>query len=248
MLVFHGGGGQAKFMIKMTGMNKLSEKNDFIVVYPDGTGSKLLPALKTWNTGNCCGRAKKLNTDDTGFVRAIIKDIKRTININTEKIFATGISNGAMMSYKLACEAPDLVSGIAPVAGTLNIASCKPDQPVPVIHFHGTADNFCRYEGGVGSKSVSRRNFKSVEYSINTWKTINGCSNETSEFYKKGKAQCIQYEKCKNNSSVVLCTIIDGGHTWPDGHSQYPALMGEVNQDVNATQLMWEFFNIERSK
>ena len=136
ILCFHGGGGNANSQIKMTGMNKSADKHGFIVAYPDGTPSFMVENMKTWNSNNdCCGRANRINSNDVGFVRAIIAELKQKLYIDPDRIYATGMSNGGMMSYRLACELSDQIAAIAPVAGTLNITPCKPQRPCTCYSF-----------------------------------------------------------------------------------------------------------------
>jgi len=128
VLVFHGGGGNAEGAVRMTGFNSLADEKGFIVVYPNGTGRLSDDKLLTWNGGTCCGWAQEQNVDDVGFVRAIVADLQSMASIDMKRIYATGISNGGIMSYRLACEASDLIAAIGPVAGTQNIAPCKPKE------------------------------------------------------------------------------------------------------------------------
>ena len=128
VIVLHGGGGNAASAGKMTGMNQQANRENFIVVYPNGAG-RLGDRLLTWNSGNCCGYALDHQVDDVGFLRALVERLLTQYPIDPKRVYATGISNGGMMSYRLACEASDLVAAIAPVAAALN-TECKPVEPV----------------------------------------------------------------------------------------------------------------------
>lgn len=243
ILNFHGGGGNASNHMRYGDMNAIADKYGFIVVYPDGTGAALMPKLKTWNSGdNCCGKARKINSDDVGFTSAIIDDIEKKFNANPNRIYSTGMSNGAMMSYRLACELSGKIAAIAPVSGTLNLTTCSPKRPVPILHFHGMEDQNCRFDGGIGKNSISKANFKSVPYSIDTWKKINQCSNETVIIYQKGQATCYKFESCKGKADVILCKIKGMGHTWPGVKTKLPELLGPNSFDINASETMWDFF------
>lgn len=242
VLNLHGGGGNALTEQKFTGMNKTAEKYGFIVAYPQGIPSLLTNNMRTWNAGSCCGRAKRINSDDVSYIKAVINDIEKNYNIDNKRIYSTGMSNGAMMSYRLACEASDKIAAIAPVAGTLNVDICTPVRPVSIIHFHGTDDDYCTFEGGVGKKSISKLNFKSVPYSINTWKKLNICPTEAKVTYKNGDAICLTYGPCKNKSEITLCTIQNMGHTWPGSSEIKRKFLGKYNNDISANEAMWEFF------
>ncbi len=169
VFVFHGGTGNAESAIRMSGFNGVADQNGFIVVYPNGTGRLSDNKLLTWNGGTCCAYAQENNVDDVGFVRAIVADLQPLVNIDPKRIYATGMSNGGILSQRLACEAADLFAAIAPVSGTLNFSPCNPSQPISVIEFHGTADQKIPYSGGFGPESLVNVDFTSVQDSIGFW-------------------------------------------------------------------------------
>lgn len=239
---FHGGGANANAQAKFSKMNQTADKYGFLVVYPEGTPSLLLPNLKTWNSGNCCGRAQRIKVDDVAFTNAVIEDLKTRLSVDTKRIYATGMSNGAMMAHKVGCELSEKIAAIAPVGGTLNIDSCNPVRPMSVIHFHGKNDTFCPYNGGVGEKSVSRAEFKSVTDTIDSWKKTNFCPDRPRDIFQTKTVKCLTYAPCKDNAEVKLCTILNGGHTWPGGNTRIPQKLGTINKDINANELMWKFF------
>ena len=142
IFVFHGYSGTPEFMLDYTDMADLADTYDFIVAVPKGTGS--WNAL-SWNAGSCCGYASSYNVDDVTFVSDMIDMISSEYCIDPARIFATGLSNGGMMSYRLACELSDRIAAVAPVAGDIRLAECNPPRPVPGIAFHGTADAVIPY-------------------------------------------------------------------------------------------------------
>ena len=109
---------------------------------------------------------------------AALDDLATVAKIDRKRIFATGMSNGAIISYRLASELSDRIAAVAPVAGPMGTETCSPKRPVPLIHFHGTDDQFAAFRGGSGSKSLSRTSFFSVEHSIQAWMKANGCPAE----------------------------------------------------------------------
>ncbi len=139
VLAFHGGLGTAAYMPALTGFSRTADREGFLVAYPNGSGA-LEDRLFTWNGGTCCGYSSRENVDDVGFVRAVIDDIAAHFPLDPRRIYATGISNGGILSYRLACELSDRIAAIGPVAGTQNFPGCAPSAPVAVVHFHGTAD------------------------------------------------------------------------------------------------------------
>jgi polyhydroxybutyrate depolymerase len=240
VFVFHGGTGNAESAIFMSGFNEVADANGFLVVYPNGTGPLDDDKLLTWNVGTCCGFAQRNNVDDVGFVRAIADEIKSMTNIDTNRIYATGMSNGGMLSHRLACEASDLFAAVAPVAGTLNFPSCNPAESISVIEFHGTDDQNLPYDGGKGTDSLVDVDFVSVQDSVEFWVSFNGCNPQpqTESF------EDIQHEAwrgCAESASVELYTIIGGGHSWPGGEQGWPG-SDKPTQTISASQLIWEFF------
>ena len=240
VLVLHGGGGNAANAARMTQMSALADKENFIVVYPNGSG-RLDDTLLTWNSGNCCGYALDNSVDDVGFIRALIEKLQRDYPIDARRVYATGISNGGMMSYRLACELSDKIAAIAPVAGALNV-ECKPAQPVSVIAFHGTNDQNVPYNGGVGSKSIDPhpRTDQSVAYALTFWSQFDQCA-PTPRRDERGSIVHDTYANCANGTGVELYTINGGGHAWPGG-DRLTVLLDAPTQEISATELMWKFF------
>jgi polyhydroxybutyrate depolymerase len=157
------------------------------------------------------------------------------------------VSNGAILSYLLASELSERIAAIAPVGGPMGTEKCAPKRPVPVVHFHGTDDEFAPFKGGKGAKSVSGTGFYSVDHSIRSWVKANGCKAEPTSIEipdkaKDGtKATWKTYGGGKNGAEVVLVTIEGAGHTWS---GQQPAVkfLGKSTRNVSANEMMWEFF------
>lgn len=240
VFAFHGGGGNADIMMRTSGFNKIADEEGFLVVYPNGSG-RLDDKLLTWNGGTCCGFAQENNIDDVGFVRAMLGDLQTIADIDMKRVYATGMSNGGIMSYRLACEAADIFAAIAPVAGTLNFSPCEPSQEVSVLHFHGTDDQQLPYNGGVGTESLVGVDFVSVQDSLAAWASINGCYSQP-RTSSVDEIQHQVWEGCAGSSSVELYTIIGGKHAWPG--SDGPGWVGgdEPTQAISASEIIWQFF------
>lgn len=245
VLAMHGGGTNARTMAEFCGLNEKADEADFVVVYPNGTGREA--ELHTWNAGNCCGYALRHDIDDGGFLRELLNRLADVLPIDERRIYATGMSNGAMMAYRLADELSEQIAAIAAVAGPMGTAECHPRRPVSVIHFHGTADEFAPYRGGKGLKSLSKATFFSVEHSVAAWIAANGCPAEprieTLASEGRSSMQVTQrtYGPGRDDSEVVLVTIEGGGHTWPGRVSTFDFL-GPSTLDISANDLMWDFF------
>jgi polyhydroxybutyrate depolymerase len=247
VMYFHGGGASAINSRPWLGFDALADQKGFIMVYPYGTG--ILPRrLLTFNAGSCCGYAMKHNVDDVGFTRAMLDELGRTFCVDPKRVYSTGYSNGAMMSYRLACEMADRIAAIGTVGGTLGTnISCSPSRPVPVIHFHGTGDPYEPFKGGKGEKSfpgrIHKTVFRGVQDTMKTWARIIGASPAPTRKTVRGAATEYVYGGGRNGSEVVLWEIKGGGHTWPGARSMPMAsMLGPINRDISATQLMWKFF------
>jgi polyhydroxybutyrate depolymerase len=240
VFVFHGGTGNAESAIRMSGFNQVADENGFIAAYPNGTSRVSNDILLTWNGGTCCGFAQQKNIDDVGFTRAIVNDLQSIASIDTKRIYATGMSNGAILSQRLACEATDIFAAIAPVAGTLNFPQCNPSQSISVIEFHGTDDQHIPYDGGFGPQSLVNVDFASVKDSVGFWTSFNKCTSQP----KTNSFNDIQHELwtgCANSTSVELYTVIGGGHAWPGGASSRTEA-DQPTQSISASSLIWKFF------
>jgi polyhydroxybutyrate depolymerase len=245
VLVYHGGGSNAEQMVKFCGLNETADKAGFITVYPSGTGRT--EAALTWNGGNCCAYAMLNKIDDVGFTRALLDDLAKVVKVDAKRVYATGMSNGAIMAYRLASELSDRIAAIAPVAGPMGTDKCDPKRPVPLIHFHGTDDQFAPFKGGKGEKSLSGTSFYSVDHSIQAWLQADGCKDEPviAELPDQAKDGTRVTRKTfgggKDGAEVVLITIDGGGHTWP-GRQPALKILGKSTRNIVANDLIWEFF------
>lgn len=244
VLAFHGGGANAEHMATYTGLNQKSDEAGFIVVYPSGTGR--LKNVLTFNGGNCCGYAMTHQIDDVKFTRQLLDDLAKSANIDAKRVFATGMSNGGIMSYRLASDLSDRIAAIAPIGGPMGTESCKPNRPVSVIHFHGTDDEHAPFKGGKG-KGLSGTEFYSVEHSIQAWVKANGCDRQPvvsklPDIAQDGMTVTRKtYGSGQDGTEVVLIEIAGGGHTWPGQEPRIKSL-GKSAKDISANDLMWEFF------
>jgi polyhydroxybutyrate depolymerase len=248
VLCFHGGGSNPRQMVDFTGLSEAADRHAFAVVYPAGTG--MIEAALTWNAGNCCGRALKEKVDEIAFVTALLDDLEQRLPVDPRRIYATGMSNGAMMCYLVANQLSERIAAIAPVAGPMGTETCEPARPVPIIHFHGTADEFAPFAGGIGRKSISKTNFYSVEHTIAQWVKANRCDPApVIEEFRRGSThftRCTYRPADESGAEVMLYKIHNLGHTWPGRESRFKAL-GATTKDIDATKIMWEFFSRQSS-
>lgn len=239
VILMHGGGGNGAQAQQAYGMDAVADREGFLVVYPNGTGR--LGNLFTWNAANCCSYAYENNVDDVGFLRALVEELERTYSIDPRRIYATGMSNGGMMTYRLGCRMADKLAAIAPVAGALNETTCTPSDPLPVIVFHGTDDQHVPYNGGVGPETLYPRVDQPVSSAIGFWVGRDLCSTTpVTETSASGNIITDAYGGGVRGTEVVLYTIRDGGHAWPGGTG---SATGDVpTQEISASEIIWAFF------
>lgn len=251
VILMHGAGGSSTQAINNYRMNPAADRNGFLVVYPNGTGVSLLGAgLYTWNAVYCCPPANTNGVDDMGFLSALLDQLPKDYKVDTNRIYATGISNGGMMAYRLGAEVSDRIAAIGVVSGSIGGTSSggvsfqipQPGRPMPVMIFHGKQDNVIAYNGGPTPSSIdSGRVDKSVADATDFWSAANGCASHTAETLPGGNITRDSWEQCSGTSQVILYSINDGTHSWP-GARQPNVLQDLPNQEISADELMWSFF------
>lgn len=247
VFVFHGGGDNGSGMAGLTGFDKLSDREEFIAVFPDGVGN-------SWNDGrpNLASEAHLLNVDDVGFVDAMIETISLELPVDWKRIYATGISNGAIFSHFLAAQRASTFAAVAPVVGGLAIPFSEqfdPDDTVSVIVIQGTDDPIVPYDGGQIA-GANRGATISTDDAVELWVENDGCSSiplieelPNNDLNDGCVVTRYTWSDGHADSAVVLLKIEGGGHTWP-GSAQYvpESIVGRVCKDFEATEAIWSFF------
>jgi polyhydroxybutyrate depolymerase len=226
VVMMHGGLGSARQAEDAYGWNAEADSGGFIVAYPDGI-------RRVWNAGDCCGRS---TADDVGFITALVDDLQAEFDVSPARTFATGMSNGAMMSYTLACDS-DLFAAIAPVAGTI-VTACDSPSPVSVLHIHGLDDGKVRMDGerGEGPGDVDGLPIADVNA---LWRGVDTCAEP--DVVEQGLVTTSTSD-CADGRRVVLVTVADAGHQWPGSVAREGASDQPVDT-LDATALIWEFFD-----
>ena len=250
IFVFHGGGGEAKTSGKFTGFSELSDKEGFIVVYPQGVD-------KSWNDGRNSTKitAQREHVDDIGFVTALLDHLEHQYSIDPKRIYATGPSNGGFFSNRVGAELSDRFAAIAPVIGLMACPvaeNFKPRQPVSVLAINGTEDPLVPYNGGdVKLMGMGGRGSGiSALDTVKKWADHDGCKKDPvntelpdTDPNDGTRVKISTWSGGKDNTEVVFYTIEGGGHTWPGGTQYLPQrVIGKVCRDFNATQVIWKFF------
>lgn len=265
VLNFHGGGGNARGYMQYTCMNQHAEQHGYLVAYPNGSGEREDKFL-SWNAGSCCGYAFEHQTDDVGFVDALLGKVDSCIGYDKARVYATGISNGAMMAYRLASELSAKVAAIAAVAGGAVIDRVESERPVPVMHIHSVDDPRALYSGGLGPNfpmTNTRVNHPNIENVINMWVAHNGCASSPviePAIIKQGYAGKFSRHTATryrypalpgdenpheggNAAQVVFWKLTGAGHVWPGGLQDYlESFLGDSTDIIDANSEIWEFF------
>jgi polyhydroxybutyrate depolymerase len=231
-------------MEKLTHLSDIADERGFIAVYPDGLN-------QNWNDGR-----PEVNpgVDDVGFISALIEELISEYGIDPERVYSTGISNGGMFSLRLACELPDKIAAVAPVAALMgeNLSrTCSPPRPVPVMFVMGTGDPLVPWEGGkIEAGRIDRGYVLSAAESVSLWVEADGCSRTPAVTYlpdeDPGDGTRIRgevYAGGRDGSEVVMLAVEGGGHTWPGG-IQYlrERTIGLTSRDIDAGEIIWDFF------
>jgi polyhydroxybutyrate depolymerase len=246
VFAFHGGTGNMEVQShdKFYKLISKAEREGFAIVFPNGYSRFKSGKIATWNAGLCCGEAKEKAIDDVGFVREIFSKIKLQLKIDLQTVFAIGMSNGAMMSYRLACEASDIFKAIGVVAGTDHTILCNPKKPVSILHIHAMNDDHVKYTGGRGKKVISASmvpEFASVESTLSKWKNLLKCSGDFKITHPKKGLEIQELKNCQQNSQIKHIKLSDGGHSWPGGVS--PRGGGDkASMLISANDEIWNFF------
>lgn len=256
ILVLHGGGGRAEKFDAMTNeemsFNKLADREDILVAYPQGLN-------KNWNDGRAVSHIKTQaqDTDDAGFLSALIDTLVNARNADPKRVYAVGPSNGGHMSNRLACDLSGKVAAVGIVIGLMPkkyLDKCKPQSPVSVLIMNGTEDPLVPFNGGfvrLFKNGRDRGEDISTEDTFAFWLKHAGYGGNSEAIAAKHLPDADPGDKTRvtlraykgGQSQVALYTIVGGGHTWPGGRQYFPeSLVGRVSHDINATEVIWDFF------
>ncbi len=257
VLVLHGGAGFPSGARFQSNIEPIADELGFIVVYPAGSHRLYRSKQLYWNVGPKPKKDQRA-VDDVEFIATVLDDLARFFNVDAQKVYATGISNGGQMTYRLACELPTRIAAIAPVAGPEQIGTYfrHPERPIPTIAFHGRRDTWFPWDGGYtqANELYNSRYLPPVEQQIAQWARLNRCELRPQRSEQAGQAISQVYDDGgEAGCEVVLWELRDGGHTWPNGRvvpldvemgptELGPGGVGRVNRDIPANKIMLEFF------
>ncbi len=251
VLCLHDGGDNPDGIARITrrGFDKLSETNNFILGYPEALN-------EYWNDAreDSISLSHYNEIDDVGYIQKVIEYAIDSFNIDPERVFVAGFSEGGFMSFRLACEIPGKIKGFAMVASSLpldQIVECTPDTTVSFMMINGTRDPILPYEGG--QMTIEEQELGSMlaaEEAIRYWLEENECTDRSStkdmanrDTFDETRSEKVTYSDCKNKNKLILIRVVNGGHSWPGGRQyQTKKNIGRVSQDFVATEEIWKFF------
>ena len=248
VFVLHGLGGTNSHIREYTRMDMVADKHGFAVCYPQGIESSentihTQKGSTFWNVGYDIHKNEIV--DDLSFLKSLAIFLQQEYNLDSEKTFCTGMSNGGDMSYLLGCEAPEIFNAIAPITGCMMgwiYESCDKNDPIPVFQVHGTMDSVTYYYGDVDNRDKWGI-YMGVESTIKFWADRNQCTvsivDTLIDINKEDGSFIIRekYTNGINNNEVWFYKVINGGHDWPQGWPQ-----NSGNQDLNTSEEIWKFF------
>lgn len=246
VVALHGGFGSGASMETQTNLSKVADMRTgekFIIVYPDGYKD----VARAWNAGGCCGTPALRNIDDVSFIKELVASLKTKYSIS--KVYATGMSNGGMLANRLACEASDVFTSIAPVSGTIQVPTCVPTKPIGVLMVHGTDDTRVPYNGGFGTgKPTAGVTFVSVPKTLSDWAIRNKCSTNFSTSVVPPLTNDgitidkLTYAKCA--VPTMLYRVNGGSHSWPGGTAASINILEDKSptQSLNTSKIILDFF------
>ena len=266
VLAIHGGGGNAQGAARLSCpggdvdsaqcLHAMAAREGVAVVYPNGTGARLVPSVRTWNAGGgmgdwqcVSGRACRDGVDDIAYFRALLDQLSGWVAVDARRVYATGLSNGGAMSHRLACQMSGRIAAIAALGGANQFATtavCAPPRPVPVLQIHGTADPCWSYDGakaGCGQRDDTLK--MGVEESMRIWAAINGCAaaQTAQPLASEPRIRTVRMRWTGCRAETELIRMEGGGHVWPGGWAYFrESLIGPMVGGWSANRVILDFF------
>ena len=252
VIVMHGYTGSADSIMSYSGMNEVADEEGFVVVYPQGTVDQQGNAF--FNVGY--EFHADASVDDLQFIRDLVAHLQDELTLNPDKVFATGMSNGADMSYLLACQASDIFRAVAPIAGVMmkeTFDTCSPSRPLPLFEVHGTNDEVSLFNGDM-ENSGGWGPYPDLPATIAFWVELNGLTLKQSSYLPNSAANDSshiifdRYWSETQDNEVWFYRVVDGGHHWPGVQFDWwrnPMAwwyFRNANQDIDTSRVVWSFF------
>jgi polyhydroxybutyrate depolymerase len=249
VIALHGRLGTGSGQQRLTHLDAVSDKDGFLVVYPDGLE-------RSWADGRGGGPSERDGIDDVKFIAALIDKLESKYKIDAKRVYVTGMSNGGFMSGRLACDLSNRIAAVAIVGASLSenvAANCRPAKPVSVLIIQGTADSLVPIGGGPLGGNTSGGEVLSHGAAIEKFVEVNHCSGLPRKESIPDKAadgttlDVTTYDACADGSEVQGYVVNGGGHTWPGGVQYLPAaLIGKTTRNIDGSSVIWEFLEKHR--
>ncbi|MEX2154731.1 MAG: PHB depolymerase family esterase [Gemmatimonadaceae bacterium] len=238
VISMHGAGLWGAAQKEISQWNRVADEHGLIVVYPSGASGR---GVRVWRAATGSG-----NMRDVRFISDLIDTLRAAYNIDSTRVYADGLSNGGGMAFVLSCTLSDRIAAVGLVASAqlLPWDSCKDPRPVPMIAFHGTADRYTPYNGGM--TWIAPRRFPSIPTWTANWARRNRCAPNPIDSAVAPDVIRRAYTNCADDAAVVLYTVLGGGHTWPGGGPLPEWFVGSTTNSIDASRQMWEFFREHR--
>ncbi len=256
VVVLHGAFSTARGIAKQTSFSELADREGFIIAYPNGMG--IFSLVRHWNAGFCCGKAMKWEVDDTGFIFRVIDDVAQRASIDPSRVYLVGMSNGGMLAHRIAATKPERIAAVAVSAATFGAIPSGsdtaqtipvPSRPMPIMIFHGLADENVPYEPQENDADQTELRLLPAQEAVAFWVDHNHCSSQPRrELMCSGEVERVEWAGCADASEVVLYTIDGWGHYWPGPHYTNQLPTGSPLREFDAGELMWRFFQRQQKR
>jgi len=250
VFMLHGAGGSGAGTIPETGWDAKADREGFIAVFPDGTPpnpdrpARFLGNPRLWNDGSGRGSAGVKNIDDMGFISAMIDYLEARYSADPARIYCTGFSNGASMTFAVGLLLSNRFAAVAPVSGHLWYTGKELAYPVPLMFIIGTDDPLNPIAGGqVKLPWEVMQYHPPVADSLKEWERMLGCGPQVTTAQERNGVNELAYNQCAKGGEVVYYTVKGLGHIWPGGTNRLPEKwVGKPSNALNATDVIWDFF------
>ncbi len=230
LVALHGGGNSVDSFVETAQLDRAAAAGNFVVAYPEATKG-------AWNAGFCCGSAPERGVDDMGFLVRLLDELQAELPVDPARVSMTGISNGAMLAYRFACERADRLHAVASVAGSVTVDDCRPSRPVSVLELRGSEDPLIPFEGGppdLPGVEEELRAYPSALGVAELFARAAGCSPAPASS-TSGVVSTSEWEGCEQGAAVRLVRVEGGGHVW------FAPGLGAANAAIDATELITDF-------
>jgi polyhydroxybutyrate depolymerase len=234
VIAFHAYKSDANGFRWLISPDEYADKFGYIMIYPNALN-------KSWNVGKGFGSTNK-ETDDLQFFKLLVDRITQSHLVDGNRLYAVGFSNGAQAATTMLCETPEKIAAAAIVSHTMNIDSCNPIAKVPTLLIHGKKDRMAPFYGG------GKHNLASHDETVTFLREVNELDAEGVLVLKKNTVNCTQYKNNTDSVELLTCVCSDAGHTWPQGKEFMVDTLGKVNKELNANQVIFDFFEKHENK